>query len=167
MERLISAHSFRGVSVDRGEGGWHNSICWGEGGKGLFMEERSRMQEPAWVGGGRRQRPTSSPAVEMLGKLGLCARLRVPVISPESTLRHPEGLRAVARSAEPRGLRFLLVKTFCIRWQLLSAPPESRNCWRHADQVIRTCRCHRAKWLLGGYNGQEARTNSSDLQPAM
>lgn len=65
----------------------------------------------------------------------------------------------VAREAEPRGLRFLLVKTFCMRWQLLSAPSEPRSCWPHTDEVIRTYRGHMARWLLGGYNGQEARVS--------
>ncbi|MEJ1280503.1 RUN and cysteine rich domain containing beclin 1 interacting protein like [Cricetulus griseus] len=53
-------------------------------------------------------------------------------------------------------------------WRLLpSAPSEPRSCWPHTDEVIRTCRCHMARWLLGGYNGLETRAEGSedDLRP--
>lgn len=37
-----------------------------------------------------------------LGMLGLSAGLMVPILSPESTQRHLEGLSVVARAAEQR-----------------------------------------------------------------
>ncbi|KAL6039204.1 hypothetical protein STEG23_012228, partial [Scotinomys teguina] len=40
--------------------------------------------------------------------------------------------------------------------ELLFAPSEPRSCGPHTDEVIRTYRSHMARWLLGGFNGQEA-----------